>query len=59
MQIQRFESITQKYPQFPTALLANEALTQGRDFFCFIRYKIGHKHARKISTKVRSKFTDF
>ena len=24
MQIQCFESITQKYPQFPTALLANE-----------------------------------
>ena len=35
MQIQRFESITQKYPQFPTALLANEALIQGRDFLFY------------------------
>ena len=28
MQIQCFESITQKYPQFPTALLANEAYAE-------------------------------
>ena len=36
MQIQRFESITQKYPQFPTALLANEdPIPNGEPFILF------------------------
>lgn len=41
MQIQCFESITQKYPQFPTALLANEDLYRTETFY-LIRHKVGH-----------------
>lgn len=35
MQIQCFESITQKYPQFPTALLANEEPIQNGDLLSY------------------------
>ena len=36
MQIQRFESITQKYPQFPTVFLANEdPIPNGEPFILF------------------------
>ncbi|AXH82221.1 TPA: phosphoserine phosphatase [Haemophilus influenzae] len=51
MQIQRFESITQKYPQFPTALLANEALTQGRDFFVLYGTKLDISTLEKFQQK--------
>lgn len=51
MQIQRFESITQKYPQFPTVLLANEALTQGRDFFVLYGTKLDISTLEKFQQK--------
>lgn len=51
MQIQRFESITQKYPQFPTALLANEALIQGRDFFVLYGTKLDISTLEKFQQK--------
>lgn len=51
MQIQRFESITQKYPQFPTALLANEALIQGGDFFVLYGTKLDISTLEKFQQK--------
>lgn len=40
MQIQCFESITQKYPQFPTALLANEEPIQNGEPFILYGTKL-------------------
>ena len=40
MQIQRFESITQKYPQFPTALLVNEEPIQNGEPFILYGTKL-------------------
>lgn len=51
MQIQCFESITQKYPQFPTALLANEALIQGGDFFVLYGTKLDISTLEKFQQK--------
>ncbi|HHF4078609.1 TPA: phosphoserine phosphatase [Haemophilus influenzae] len=59
MQIQRFESITQKYPQFPTALLANEALTQGRDFFVLYGTKLDISTLEKFQQKCGQNFQIF
>ena len=59
MQIQCFESITQKYPQFPTALLANEEPIQNGEPFILYGTKLDITKLEKISTKVRSKFSDF
>lgn len=59
MQIQRFESITQKYPQFPTALLANEALTQGGDFFVLYGTKLGISTLEKFQQKCGQNFQIF
>ncbi|HHF5087692.1 TPA: phosphoserine phosphatase [Haemophilus influenzae] len=59
MQIQRFESITQKYPQFPTALLANEALTQGRDFFVLYGTKLDISTLEKFQQKCSQNFQIF
>ena len=58
MQIQRFESITQKYPQLPTALLVNEEPIQNGEPFILYGTKLDMSRL-KISTKVRSKFSDF
>ncbi|WP_105888099.1 phosphoserine phosphatase [Haemophilus influenzae] len=59
MQIQRFESITQKYPQFPTALLANEALTQGGDFFVLYGTKLDISTLEKFQQKCGQNFQIF
>ncbi|NXZ84249.1 phosphoserine phosphatase [Haemophilus influenzae] len=59
MQIQRFESITQKYPQFPTALLANEALTQGGEFFVLYGTKLGISTLEKFQQKCGQNFQIF
>ncbi|MCK9141045.1 phosphoserine phosphatase [Haemophilus influenzae] len=59
MQIQRFESITQKYPQFPTALLANEALTQGQDFFVLYGTKLDISTLEKFQQKCGQNFQIF
>ena len=59
MQIQRFESITQKYPQFPTALLANEALIQGRDFFVLYGTKLDISTLEKFQQKCGQNFQIF
>ncbi|HHG0433310.1 TPA: phosphoserine phosphatase [Haemophilus influenzae] len=59
MQIQRFESITQKYPQFPTALLANEALIQGGDFFVLYGTKLDISTLEKFQQKCGQNFQIF
>ena len=42
MQIQRFESITQKIPTTPTALLVNEEPIQNGEPFILYGTKVGH-----------------
>lgn len=59
MQIQRFESITQKYSQFPTALLANEALIQGGDFFVLYGTKLDISTLEKFQQKCGQNFQIF
>ena len=59
MQIQRFESITQKYPQFPTALLANEALIQGGDFFVLYGTKLDISTLEKFQQKCGQNLSRF
>ncbi|HHF6600816.1 TPA: phosphoserine phosphatase [Haemophilus influenzae] len=59
MQIQRFESITQKYPQFPTSLLANEALIQGGDFFVLYGTKLDISTLEKFQQKCGQNFQIF
>lgn len=59
MQIQCFESITQKYPQFPTALLSNKALTQGQDFFILYGTKLDISTLEKFQQKCGQNFQIF
>ena len=59
MQIQRFKSITQKYPQFPTALLANEALTQEQDSFILYGTKLDITNLEKFQQKCGQNFQIF
>lgn len=59
MQIQRFQSITQKYPQFPTALLANEALTQEQDSFILYGTKLDMATLEKFQQKCGQNFQIF
>ncbi|AWP54097.1 TPA: phosphoserine phosphatase [Haemophilus influenzae] len=59
MQIQYFESITQKYSQFPTALLANEALIQGGDFFVLYGTKLDISTLEKFQQKCGQNFQIF
>ena len=51
MQIQRFESITQKYPQFPTALLANEEPIQNGEPFILYGTKLDMTKLEKFQQK--------
>lgn len=51
MQIQRFESITQKYPQFPTALLANEEPIQNGEPFILYGTKLDITKLEKFQQK--------
>ena len=59
MQIQRFESITQKYPQFPTALLVNEAPVQDGEPFILYGTKLDMTKLEKFQQKCGQKFSDF
>ncbi|WP_118775419.1 phosphoserine phosphatase [Haemophilus haemolyticus] len=59
MQIQRFESITQKYPQFPTALLANEELIQNGEPFILYGTKLDMTKLEKFQQKCGQNFQIF
>ena len=59
MQIQRFESITQKYPQFPTALLANEELIQKGEPFILYGRKLDITKLEKFQQKCGQNFQIF
>ena len=60
MQIQRFESITQKYPQLPTALLVNEEPIQNGEPFILYGTKLDMTKLEKFQQKVAVKnFSDF
>ena len=59
MQIQRFESITQKYPQFPTALLANEELIQNGEPFILYGTKLDITNLEKFQQKCGQNFQIF
>ena len=56
MQIQRFESITQKYPQFPTALLANEEPIQDGEPFILYGTKLDMTKLEKFQQKCGQNF---
>lgn len=56
MQIQCFESITQKYPQFPTALLANEELIQNGEPFILYGTKLDITKLEKFQQKCGQNF---
>ena len=56
MQIQRFESITQKYPQFPTALLANEDPIQNGEPFILYGTKLDMTKLEKFQQKCGQNF---
>ena len=56
MQIQRFESITQKYPQFPTALLANEDPIQSGEPFILYGTKLDMTKLEKFQQKCGQNF---
>ena len=56
MQIQRFESITQKYPQFPTALLANEEPIQNGEPFILYGTKLDMTKLEKFQQKCGQNF---
>ena len=59
MQIQRFESITQKYPQFPTALLANEESIQNGEPFILYGTKLDITKLEKFQQKCGQNFQIF
>ena len=59
MQIQRFESITQKYPQFPTALLANEEPIQNGEPFILYGRKLDIIKLEKFQQKCGQNFQIF
>ena len=59
MQIQRFESITQKYPQFPTALLVNEAPVQDGEPFILYGTKLDITNLEKFQQKCGQNFQIF
>ena len=56
MQIQRFESITQKYPQFPTALLVNEEPIQNGEPFILYGTKLDMTTLEKFQQKCGQNF---
>ena len=56
MQIQRFESITQKYPQFPTALLANENPIQSGEPFILYGTKLDMTKLENFQQKCGQNF---
>lgn len=59
MQIQRFKSITQKYPQFPTALLANEEPIQNGESFILYGTKLDITKLEKFQQKCGQNFQIF
>ena len=59
MQIQRFESITQKYPQFPTALLVNEEPIQNGEPFILYGTKLNMTRLEKFQQKCGQNFQIF
>lgn len=59
MQIQRFESITQKYPQFPTALLVNEEPIQNGEPFILYGTKLDMTKLEKFQQKCGQNFQIF
>ena len=59
MQIQRFESITQKYPQFPTALLVNEEPIQNGEPFILYGTKLDMTNLEKFQQKCGQNFQIF
>ena len=56
MQIQRFESITQKYPEFPTALLVNEEPIQNGEPFILYSTKLDMTTLEKFQQKCGQNF---
>lgn len=59
MQIQRLKSITQKYPQFPTALLANEESIQNGEPFILYGTKLDITKLEKFQQKCGQNFQIF
>lgn len=59
MQIQCFESITQKYPQVPTALLANEEPIQNGEPFILYGTKLDITKLEKFQQKCGQNFQIF
>ena len=59
MQIQRFKSITEKYPQFPTALLANEDSIQDGEPFILYGKKLDMTKLEKFQQKCGQNFQIF
>ena len=59
MQIQCFESITQKYPQLPTALLANEEPIQNGEPFILYGIKLDMTKLEKFQQKCGQNFQIF
>ncbi|EHO48395.1 phosphoserine phosphatase [Haemophilus sp. oral taxon 851] len=59
MQIQRFESITQKYPQLPTALLVNEEPIQNGEPFILYGIKLDMTKLEKFQQKCGQNFQIF
>ena len=59
MQIQRFKSITQKYPQFPTTLLANEEPIQNGEPFILYGTKLDITNLEKFQQKCGQNFQIF
>ena len=59
MQIQRFESITQKYPQLPTALLVNEEPIQNGEPFILYGTKLDMTKLEKFQQKCGQNFQIF
>lgn len=59
MQIQRFKSITQKYPQFPTAILANEEPIQSGEPFILYGTKLDMITLEKFQQKCGQNFQIF
>ena len=59
MQIQRFESITQKYPQFPTVFLANEDPIPNGEPFILFGTKLDMTKLEKFQQKCGQNFQIF
>ena len=59
MQIQRFKSITQKYPQFPAALLANKDPIQDGEPFILYGTKLDITNLEKFQQKCGQNFQIF